>query len=289
MAAFMSRRHAGDDHTDRVTPLSGTQLNTPGESSRLGQPQDAWTGDLMWPAHKRVARWKSATVECSICRRQLSSWHSYPDGRVVCEKDAGRPGCMFCGFPATHLLDEYRFCDECRSRAVVDSKKALELTRMVESSMRRNNLWLDRSVPVRLETLKTLKAAGNYDPHAWGRTHFISGPGKSTTSIEVRFGLPREIMLSTIAHEYGHVLLFAHGRFEVAPELTEGFCEFLAHETVREQMPTERFALRFREAMAAREDLYGTGFRRIVHLASIHGRARMTSALLSGNLSSLGI
>lgn len=243
----------------------------------------------MGPVRKSFASWSSSRVECSICRHQLSSWHRFPDGRIVCDRDMRRPGCVFCGFPATHRLDEYRFCDECRGRAVVDATKALELTRMVESSMRRNNLWLGRHVPVRLETLKTLKAAGNYDPHTWGRTQFVSGLGKSTTSIEVRFGLPSEIMLSTIAHEYGHVLLFAHGHFGLEPELVEGFCEFLGHETVDEQMPAEGYAIRYREAMAAREDLYGKGLRTVLSLASIHGRARMTSALLSGNLSSLGV
>lgn len=227
-------------------------------------------------------------MRCSICRRVLLAGHSFADGRVVCDTDVRRPGCTFCGFPATHRLDEYLYCDECRGRAVVDETGVAFLTRAVEASMRRHNIWLAKAVPVQLETLATQKAARAYDPHVWGRTRFTSGVRGSTTSIEIRFGLPQEIMLSTIAHEYGHVLLFANRRFSLSAELTEGFCEYLAHETLADHSLTPA-AHRYRQQMVIRKDVYGNGLRTMLRLAGAYGRARLTTTMLSGDLRSVGL
>lgn len=45
MAALTSRRHAGDDHTNRVTPLSGTQLSVREFPLEHGALQDPWHGN----------------------------------------------------------------------------------------------------------------------------------------------------------------------------------------------------------------------------------------------------
>jgi len=60
MAALTSGRHAGDDHDNRVTPLSGTQLILPTSTGYAYPPVVAGTASMLRPVNVGLTPRKSA-------------------------------------------------------------------------------------------------------------------------------------------------------------------------------------------------------------------------------------
>ncbi len=86
-------------------------------------------------------------------------------------------------------------------------------------------------------------------------------------TIYVERGLPRSLLLGTLAHELGHAWQAAYPAAVRDPLLAEGFAEWIAHHTLVAS------GLRPVAARATRrDDLYGRGLRQLLEVERRAGR-----------------
>jgi hypothetical protein len=99
--------------------------------------------------------------------------------------------------------------------------------------------------------------------------HHILGffvQAKGTSTIYAEMGLPRALLLGTLAHELGHAWQAERAPRLRDPRLCEGFAEWVAFRTL---------AAQGYEAIAARapqrEDIYGQGLRHYLEIERVRG------------------
>ena len=122
-------------------------------------------------------------------------------------------------------------------------------------------------VPIRLEpALLVSHLKGSLETQVDGltQTSVASLGGRETArtiqGIVIVGGLAREHFEGVLAHEFGHVWLFAEGRDGLPPLRAEGFCELVRYRWL-ERLGTP-LAAHLRHRMAESQDpVYGSGFR----------------------------
>lgn len=223
-------------------------------------------------------------TQCAVCGEPLgASWYATDEGRAYCTRHKGAATCSWCGFPASFAMDAYVYCRECRARAVVDARQIVALGNLLRSSLRRRSCWLPYEVPLRIESRSGVPA-GTLEPHVLGRT---TGQFRGSTlvwqEISIQFGLPREVCLFALGHEYGHALLNHKGQSHLSDTLREGFCQYLGGVVIREQLGSSQPARILYDVEMSRRDLYGSGFRLVSDWVARIGEASVIQAILVGS------
>jgi hypothetical protein len=114
------------------------------------------------------------------------------------------------------------------------------------------------------------------EPEGAGSQHVLGffAREEGATSIYVEMGLPRPLLLGTLAHELAHAWQVEVAPGVVDPLLREGFAEWMAHHVLVAggHRPVAARATR-------RDDLYGRGLRHFLALERASGsRAVMAAA-----------
>jgi hypothetical protein len=140
MAASSSGRHAGDDHDDRVTPLSGTQLLavantcglcvkgslTSGRSARSAQ----WRRRVL-PLTSHVTRFRGVAADGRSRLKSRLAWHlkaAHPAARRICTRSVATTARSTTGIThgfryracrsnAMRLFVGRRWPEQCRARS----------------------------------------------------------------------------------------------------------------------------------------------------------------------------
>jgi hypothetical protein len=96
---------------------------------------------------------------------------------------------------------------------------------------------------------------------------------KGTSTIYAEMGLPRALLLGTLAHELGHAWQAERAPRLRDPRLCEGFAEWVAYRTLVAQ-GYESIAAR----ASQREDIYGQGLRHYLEIERARGGAGVLAA-----------
>lgn len=264
------------------------RCDTPLDDASLARSQSAPPGEPPLCAHCL-----HTAPRCAACHRHIvGTWYTFEElvppaaVRRFCERCvSNRPRCDICRAPvsldAAPLDDGQYRCTLCASemvlgdgpmRAVYDEAFAA-FTRVIG----RIGGGL-RAVP-QLEVVSRLRmgevrrayerkrpeneAASTAGHHVLG--FFVSSNG--ATTIYVERGLPRGLLLGTLAHELGHAWQAERAPRVNDPLLCEGFAEWTAHHVLVAS------GLRSVAARATRrDDLYGRGLRHMLEVERMRGR-----------------
>ncbi len=232
---------------------------------------------------------------CAACRQPIVGvWYTFeellpaPAQRQFCSTCVQhRPRCDLCRAPvasnAVPLADGQYRCALCSSDMILDITSAQSIYGEALSGMRKvagctlatspqlQIVGRRRMGDIRRRYARDISGvgaeeAGNH--HVLG--FFVRAHGTSTIYVEL--GLPRALLLGTLAHELGHAWQAEQAPQVKDPMLREGFAEWMAHRVL---------VAHGLQAVAARatrrDDLYGRGLR--------HFLAVERSAGLSGVLS----
>jgi hypothetical protein len=175
--------------------------------------------------------------------------------------------------------DDGRFiCNICRPRSITDIDDILGLVHEVAGHMREMGMKVDyHGIRIHLVGREEMqKLSGHHsdglrgftdyreDFRVFGRSH------DRKMDMYLLYGMPRMELISTIAHELGHVWQFNHGRFQNERAWNEGSCNYAAY-LVLAQYPGRESSF-FRTSLARDDDgVYGDGFRRVKVLAEAEG------------------
>lgn len=161
------------------------------------------------------------------------------------------------------------------------------LGNLMRSSLNSRGCWLPDQVPLHIESQSGLAKRGA-QMHELGRTEAeISGGRLVRQRILVRHGLPQEVCLFVLAHEYGHALLNRHGQAALALEHAEGFCQYLGGVVIREQLGHGEAAICRYQGELSRDGVYGSGMRIVTEAVDRCGEAAVIRAFLFGRTAAL--
>jgi hypothetical protein len=239
------------------------------------------------------------TPRCAACRRHIvSTWYTFEEllppaaVRRFCEACVrSRPRCDLCRVPVGKEMaplddGQYR-CAHCAAQMVLGDGPVREVydealsafTRVVGDGLRQAPAL---EVVGRLqmgEIRRRYERRSGGDEQASIAGHhvlgfFVRSHGRST--IYVERGLPRNLLLGTLAHELGHAWQAEHAPGRRDPLLAEGFAEWAAHHVLVAS------GLRAVAARATRrDDLYGRGLRNMLDIESAQGRDGVLAAAVS--------
>lgn len=235
---------------------------------------------------------RTTSQVCALCRQPVvcGHWRVFADGRVVCADHSVSTGCTWCGFPASFSLDEYQYCYECKARAITSSEQVVSLGRLLHLSLAPRSCWLANRVSLLIHSRNSLAGAGRSEPDALGMTEAVFQGGRLVhQKIWVRYGLPQEVCLMTLAHEYTHAFLNYRGQTGLIPTHLEGFCQYIAGVVAREHLGHSQPAQARYNHELTREDHYGQGMRLVADAVRRHGEAAVISAFVEGTTACLGL
>ncbi|HLJ80238.1 MAG TPA: hypothetical protein VKT52_02050, partial [Ktedonobacterales bacterium] len=241
-----------------------------------------------------------STPRCASCRRHIvGTWYTFdellppPAVRRFCDQCVkSRPRCDLCRAPisaGTAPLDDGQYrCTLCASEMVlgdgpvqtVYDEALAAFTRIVVSPLsqrpRIEVVGRLQMGEVRRAYEQAQSGAGavvSSSHHILG--YFVRSHGVST--IYVERGLPRPLLLGTLAHELGHAWQAEHAPGVRDPLICEGFAEWVAHHALIAS------GLRPVAARATRrDDLYGKGLRHMLDLERTGGPPAVLAAARSG-------
>lgn len=200
------------------------------------------------------------------------------------EQDA--PVCDSCGrFIADGTTgggvryDDGRFvCNICQPKSVTDIDEILDLVHDVAKQMRSAGMKVDYD-GIRIHLIgrdEMQKLSGHHSEGLRGFTDYREDFrvfGKShdrRMDMYLLYGMPRMELISTIAHELGHVWQFNRGCFRNDRAWNEGSCNYIAY-LVLAKYPGRESSF-FRASLSRDDDsVYGEGFRRVKNLAEAEG------------------
>jgi hypothetical protein len=269
--------------------------------ARCGVPlDDATLARATAPGDARLCRsCLRTTPRCAACHRHIvGSWYTFEEllppaaVRRFCESCVrSQPRCDLCRVPVglkTAPLDDGQYrCALCASemvlgdgpvRAVYDEALAafarvlgegLREAPQLEVVGRLQMGEIRRRYERRTATDEQTSVAGH---HVLG--FFVRSHGRST--IYVERGLPRNLLLGTLAHELGHAWQAERAPGRRDSLLAEGFAEWTAHHVLVAS------GLRAVAARSTRrDDLYGRGLRHMLDIERERGREGVLAAAVS--------
>jgi hypothetical protein len=227
-------------------------------------------------------------LKCALCSRVIRGEYLQDFwGNSYClrhEDDA--PVCDSCGrfiSDATTAggvrYDDGRFiCNICHPKSMTDIDEILGLVHEVAGHMKSMGMKTDyHGIRIHLVGREEMqKLSGHHSEGLRGFTDYREAFrvfGKShdrKMDMYLLYGMPRMELISTIAHELGHVWQFNRGRFRNDRAWNEGSCNYAAY-LVLARYPGKESAF-FRASLSRDDDsVYGEGFRRVKVLAEAEG------------------
>ncbi len=224
-----------------------------------------------------------AAHRCSSCGQAIAgTWYTFeemmpqPAPRYFCPRCVqSRPRCDLCRAPvgehARPLVDGQYRCPACSADLVLDVAGIRDVYReavAAVTSVTRTDL---RAIP-------TLEVIGRRRMGEIRREHRLLEPeagGSATsyhvlgffvrahdaTTIYVEMGLPRALLLGTLAHELAHAWQAEQAPHLRDPLMQEGFAEWVAHRVLAARGNTLLAARATR-----RDDVYGRGLRHFLDI-----------------------
>jgi hypothetical protein len=195
-----------------------------------------------------------------------------------------RPRCDVCAAPvpsgATTLPDGQFRCALCAAAMVLGDEAVRAVYATALAVARRAARIEPRQVPkltmvARRQMGEVRRRCASEVPDGAGGHHvlgFYLREG-SMACIYVELGLPRPLLLGTLAHELAHAWQVEAAPTVADPLLREGFAEWVAYR-VLVACGHQRLA----DRAAQREDIYGRGLRHFLAFESASGRAAVLEA-----------
>lgn len=204
------------------------------------------------------------------------------DKRVYCRRCFDeRPRCDTCSRPvgANYWTrsDGRKLCDRCQSTAVADPQHAHALFRRVKGELaQRFGMRLREPCQLKLVSRRQLQnlldksSICHLDADSRGRCFGLFMQEGDHKGIFVEYGLPQIVLLEVMAHEFAHAWVSERGGFKPAPEVQEGFAEWVAYKLLESWGCSRRTA-----RMLARDDLYGRGLKKMLQWEREGGEAEV--------------
>ena len=241
---------------------------------------------------------QKAAARCSCCGQAIiGTFYTFEEllpsaeARRFCSNCVQRgPACDLCRAPvlanARPLADGQWRCALCASDMVMGqgptraifSEAVVAFNRVTGSPLRETP---DLRVVGRREmnAVRQRHSAASPDTTPDSAGHHVLGyylraNGHGTVYVEM--GLPRALLLGTLAHELGHAWQTEHNPKVSDPLLCEGFAEWAAHRVLVDASEQTLAARATR-----RDDIYGRGLRHFLKLEASHGRPAVLKAIES--------
>jgi hypothetical protein len=234
-------------------------------------------------------RCRQTAPRCAACSHPIAgAWYTFDEllppaaTRRFCVRCVrSRPRCDLCRAPVgpdTGPLDDGQYrCAHCASGMVLGAVAVQAVYDEALTAFARI-VGESRGMRPQLEVVSRLEMGGvrrkyerlaPVEPPTTGGHHvlgfFVLAHGASV--IYVERGLPRGLLLGTLAHELGHAWQAAHAPSLREPLLCEGFAEWVAHHILIAS------GLRSMAARATRrDDIYGRGLRHFLAVERERGR-----------------
>jgi hypothetical protein len=231
---------------------------------------------------------RDVALKCALCSDIIRGEYLQDFwGNSYCLRhDDDAPVCDSCGRFISETTtgggvkyDDGRFvCRICQPKSVTDIDEILELVHEVATHMNRIGMKVDyHGIRIHLVGRNEMqKLSGHHSEGLRGFTDYREDFrvfGKShdrKMDMYLLYGMPRMELISTIAHELGHVWQFNRGRFRNDRAWNEGSCNYAAY-LVLARYPGKESAF-FRASLSRDDDsVYGEGFRRVKVLAEAEG------------------
>jgi len=227
-------------------------------------------------------------LRCALCGEMIRGEYLQDYwGNSYCKHHQGvAPVCDSCGrFISDELTgggvrypDERFVCNMCRKKSVEDIDEILDLVHDVAEKMKTFGMNVDYS-GIKIDLVgrdQMQKLCGHHSDGLRGFTDYredfrIFRYSKNRKMhMYLLYGMPRMELISTIAHELGHVWQFNHGRFKNERAWSEGSCNYAAY-LVLARYPGRESSF-FRLSLTRdNDDVYGGGFRRVKALVDAEG------------------
>lgn len=237
-------------------------------------------------------RCRGAAHTCACCGQVIiASWYTLDElllpetPRSFCERCIKqRPRCDVCAAPvpagAATLPDGQLRCALCAAAMVLDDAAVRAIYRDTLASA-------GRAAHIQLAHVPALAIVGRRrmgevrrrvgsELSAGADTHHVLGlfaleGGIATIYVEI--GLPRPVLIGTLAHELGHAWQVETGVVTADPLPREGFAEWVAHRVL-----VAHGHRRLADRAAARDDVYGRGLRHFLEIERASGRRGVLDA-----------
>lgn len=181
-----------------------------------------------------------------------------------------RPRCDTCDRPVgAHYWtrpDGRKLCDRCQSTAISDPKVAYALYERVTADLaKRLGMTLREPCQLKLVSRRQLlslvdkSSLRHLDADSRGRCFGLFFRQGSRRAIFIEYGLPQIVLLEVMAHEYAHAWQCENCPENVAPEVQEGFAEWVAYKLLQGWGCYRRS-----DRMLRRDDLYGRGLKMVL-------------------------
>jgi DNA-directed RNA polymerase subunit N (RpoN/RPB10) len=254
-------------------PVRTVAPGAPGAGGSAGGP----------PVCRRCLR---SAPRCACCGTPITqTWYTFEELlppaaiRRFCERCVQhQPRCDVCRAPvpqgATTLADGQFRCGLCAAEMVLGSEAVRGVYAEALALAERAAQVRPRQVPAlaivgrRQMGEVRQRFASDIPPGAGG--HHVLGffvREHGTASIYVELGLPRPLLLGTLAHELGHAWQVEAAASVTDPLLREGFAEWVSHR-VLVAGGHRRVAAR----ATRRDDIYGRGLRHFLEIERAAGR-----------------
>lgn len=231
---------------------------------------------------------RHVALKCALCEEIIRGEYlqDFWNNSYCLRHENDAPVCDSCGrFISENTTgggvryDDGRFiCNLCRPKSITDVDEILGLVHEVAGHMRELGMKTDyHGIRIHLVGREEMqKLSGHHseglrgftdyreDFRVFGRSH------DRRMDMYLLYGMPRMELISTIAHELGHVWQFNRGRFRNDRAWNEGSCNYAAY-LVLARYPGKESAF-FRTSLSRDDDsVYGEGFRRVKVLAETEG------------------
>lgn len=225
---------------------------------------------------EEVASVPTDSATCELCRRPLRRHYFKIPGlsEYYCE-DCHRasPRCVFCSRPFPPMPEGGEVCSKCRAAAVINPDEALAVFMRVRDWLH-ENLDLTWSGPVPFETTGNLAEVVGIERESGFRELGAFVREGQSGGIVLLEGLPRELLIETVAHELAHAWQAEHCPPKQTLLWKEGFAQWVAAKALGGFECKETLRV-----LEHREDLYGRGYRMIRDLESKRGRQGVLSVV----------
>lgn len=230
----------------------------------------------------------SVAKRCALCNGVIQGEYLYDfwgnEYHLSHQKEA--QACGYCGrFIAPHTTgggirysDGRHICNICRESAVKEKSDALKVMAEVARYLQRYGMNFELGeIELHIVGLQTMQDKSGKGSHRLtGFTDFeehksLLGIGaKRRIDVYLLYGMPRIEVVSTLAHELGHVWQFAAGRLENDAAFSEGSCNYAAYLVLQHyQGKTAEYTVA--NLLNDENEVYGDGFRRVKHYAETEG------------------
>lgn len=217
----------------------------------LGEYLSDFWGNAYHPSHQ------NETKACDYC------------GRFIAPQTTGGGVCY---------SDGRYICAICRESAVTEKDEALKIMAEVARYLQLYGMKVELGEielhVVGLEEMQNKSGKGSHRLTGFTdfeeHKRFFGISANRRIDVYLLYGIPRIDVVSTLAHELGHVWQFAAGRLNNDPAFAEGSCNYAAYLALQHyEGKTAEYAVA--NLLSDENEIYGDGFRRVKRFAESEG------------------